>query len=652
MVNVNANRENLGPAERIIASVLAYTDHLYHGRPGLIVPDTRTNVGVRWEAVTHKEENGQKVVYRLSKAGKKTLRTRIGVMQNAAVVAGVHDGRPYVALPLRTKIVVVENGREVGEYREAGIFPEVAAWMYRQVAEVWKLDNEFAARWASYAFTQEHRDLKVVLAAFMLVQNRKGDPVRDGDKVAFYDDDYRDVGEAMALIRRKDDKELNPKLLLRIYSVLAMPEVAAINRELGFGQSARKPFYGRWPIVVEKWLRYREENPALLNGLMKAGFRTTVIKLAKRVNYKPNAASFFATLRWKQAQADDGRRTLAIGVELEKQATLEGMNEAEICGWIVAEKPDWKRIVGMLPKGNITRAVIAAAIEAKALSDRDLIIATPTLEELGLLDVPAIKARWEKAIKNADDSRAANIAKNVQSKEVKDKLVEAADTALKKAVEEVAKNIRVYFMVDISGSMQHSIEAAKAHIAKFLQGFPTDRTHVAVFNTAGREITLKHASAAGVENAFRGIAASGGTDYGAGVRALMHHLPKADEDVLFIFVGDEEAHAFHQQVTASGLNPMAFGFVKTVPNGGAAGYRHQQFGGENNIAVRETARQLGIPCFMIDEKTFEDAYAIPRTIRNLISATPVGTARAAAAPRLTFVDLILKTDLLRKPQWA
>jgi hypothetical protein len=646
---VNVNRENLGPAERIINSVLTYTDHLYHGRPGIVVTDARTNVGVRWEAVTHKIEdiNGvkRKVVYRLSKVGKKTIKTKVGVVTEAVAAGG------HVIQHVRTD--ASPNHPILGEYREAGLFPEVATWMYRQVAEVWKLDNEFAAKWASYAFAQEHRDLKVVLAAFMLVQSRKGDPVRDGGAVAFYDDDFRDIGEAMTLIRRKDDKDLNPKLLLRIRSVLALPEIAAINNELGFGVSTRKPAFGRWPKVVEKWLRHREENPKLLESGVRAGFRKTIIKLAKHVGYKPETVKFFETLRWKQAQANDGRRQLMIGVDLAKVESWAELTEMQICERIVKEKPDWKRLVGMLPKGNITRAVVAAAVEAKALSERDLIIATPTLEELGLLDVPAIKAAWEKAIQNADNSRAANIAKNVNAKAVKDKLVEAADTAIKKAVEEVVKNIRVYFMVDISGSMKNAIEAAKGHIAKFLQGFPVDKTHVAVFNTTGREITLKHASAVGVENAFRGITAGGGTDYGAGVRALMHHKPKDDEDVLFIFVGDEEAHAFDGQITASGLKPLAFGFVKTVPDGGAAGYRHAQFGGENNIAVRETAKRLGVPCFMIDEKTFDDVYAIPRTIRNLIAATPVGpAARAVAAPRMTFVDQILKTELLRKPVWA
>jgi len=648
MVNVN-NRENLGPAERIIASVLTYTDHLYHGRPGVVVEDKRTNIGVRWEPVTPKTEeiNGAKreVIYKLSKSGKKTLKTKIGVVTQAV---GTHGVIKHV----RTD--VSPNHPIVGEYRDAGIFPEVAAWMYRQIVEVYKLDNEFAAKWASFAYAQDHRDLKVVLAAFMLVQARRGDAVLDGGKVAFHDDDFRDVGEAMMLIRRKDGKDLNPKLLLRIREVLMLPEIAAINLELGFGKSTRHPFLGRWPEVTEKWLRYREENRPLLIGLVKAGFRKTVIQLARRVHYKPNTQWFFEELRWKQVQSDTGHRTM-VDINIVQAESWNELTEAQVCEKIVAEKPDWKRITGMLPKGLMTRAVVAAAIEAKALSDRDLVIATPTLEELGLLDVPTIKARWEKALKHAEDSRAVNIAKNVQSKEVKEKLVEASDNAIKKAVEEVSKNIRVYFFVDISGSMKSSIEAAKLHVAKFLQGFPPDRTHIAVFNTVGREIKLKHASAVGVANAFQGIAASGGTDYGAGVRELMQYKPLPEEDVLFIFVGDEEAHAFDQQVVASRLNPMAFGFVKTIPDNGAAAYRHGLHNGENNIAVRETANRLKIPCFMIDEKTFDDAYAIPRTIRNLIAATPVNMARVAAvaaAPRLTFVDQILKTDLLKKPVWA
>ena len=616
------NKENIGPAEQILNTVLAYSDHLYHGRPGLVVPD-RTAVGMRWEPVTHKVEGGQKAVYKIAKAGKKTTKTKIGTLRE--------DGK-----------IINVAGTIIGEYRESGIFPEVAAWMYRQVSEVWKLDHEFAAKWASYAFAEDHRDLKVVLAAFMLVQSRRGDPIIDNGEIAFYDADFRAVGEAMMLIYSKGGKDMNPKLLLRMHDLLRIPAVAQINRELGFGKSDRKPFVGRWTKAVEKWLQYREENPRLLEGLIKAGFRSTVMSLAQRSGYKPSSPKFFELLRWKQKQSDDGRREIAIGIEVSQAETWEDLTEEQICQRIVSERIGLKRSEGMLPKRlGLTRAIMAAIIESNGMSDKDLIIRTPTLEELGLLNSGSIKARWEKAIKNSEDMRAANVARNVTSAELKEKLQDGADNSIKKAVEEVTKGLRIYFIVDISGSMQASLEMAKEYIAKFAQGFPLDRIHACVFSTAARTVELRVGSKAGIDNAFMGFRAGGGTDHGCGIRNVAQFKPKNDEDTIIIFVGDEgQRGTFERDVEMSGLRPMAFGLIK-VP-------------GENGSCVTDTAARLNIPCFRIDNRIFDDVYAIPRTLRNLIAATPVRTAPTAAYSfvRETLVDKILKVELLKRPVWA
>lgn len=617
-------QETLGPAERIINTLLAHSDHMVHNRPGMVVKDTRAVTGVRWSPVTHKVEGADKVVYSLNKVGRKTTKTRVGVMDDQGVIR--------------------HNGRKVGEYRKPGLFPEVAVWMYKQATDVYQMDNEFAAKWASYAYNQDHRDLKVVLAALMLVQSRRGDAIREGDAIVFYDEDYRDVGEAMLLLlSRKDKKDLNPKLLLRIHDLLSLPEVAQINRDLGFGRSARKPFYGRFNKTVDKWLRYREENPQLLEGLVKGGMRKTVMELARRIGYKPTSEKFFEILRWKQVQSKDGRRDMAIDKEVAKAESWEGLTEAEICEKIVANKPNYKRIVGMVPKEiGLTRAIMAATIEARCLSDKDLIILAPTLEALGLLQDPEVSNIWEQALKRATDMRAANIAARVTHKATKEKLEEAADTAVKEALKEDMKDIRVYFMVDVSGSMRTAIEEAKPYIAKFLQGFPPEKVHVCVFNTVGRLVKIKHPSAAGVTQAFMGIRAGGGTDYGAGVRVLQQFQPGDDEDTLFFFVGDQAANDFVPAVNNSGLRPMAFGHVQVGHYSTNA----------TRLAVENTARKLGIPCFMVDKSTFEDPYAIPRTIRALIASTPVNRAPGRAAPRKSLIEQILEHELLQKPVWA
>lgn len=620
--------EALGPAERIINTLTTMTDHLVHNRPGLVTR-TANVVGVQWTPCTWKQEGEQKVVYSVQKVGRKTVRTRLGV--------------------LRDDHKVIEGTREVGEYRKPSdrnkLFPEIAAHLYRQVAEVFKMDNEFAARWASYAFVQDNRDLKVILAAFLLVQNRAGEPVVEDGEVLFHDDDFRAVGEAMFLIRGKGNAEMEPKLLLRVGDVLALPEIAEINRELGFGKSGRNPALGRYQKAVTRWLAYREQNPKMLEGLVKAGYANTVKALARRVHYKPSTPAFFEVLGWKQ-KANEHRK-VAIGDEFAKAATWEGLTEQAICERILAEKVGYKRLVGLLPKGQeVTPAIMAACIEAGVLSNKDLIILTPTLEALGLLGVPAIKARWDSAIQKAEDQRAQNIARNVKSEVVREGLQDAADTAAAKVMETVTRGLRVYVFVDKSGSMEQSLERAKTYLTRFLGAFPLDRTHVAVFNTVGSEVVLKAAKAAAVEQAFRGHRAGGGTSYSSGVKALAKYKPGDEEDALFLFVGDsqgEQGHHLADTIRQTGINPVAFGFLNVVHG---HNWGHQ--------TVESGAAALSIPCFNITEDMFQsdDPYVVNRVFRDLIAATPVQKGAVAAKPRVTLVEQVLRTPLLKRPVWA
>lgn len=631
--------ENLGPAEKIVQTLIAHTDHLYHGRPGIIVPDGRTTIGVRWNPAVWKLEGEEKIVYRLDKTSKgfgrqkkqTTTRTRIGV--------------------LNEDLTVTENGNVVATFRNPGLFPEVAAWMYKQVAEVWQLDNEFAAKWASWAWQREHRDLKVVLAAFMLCQSRHGEPIVEDGELLFHDDDFRAVGEAMFLLSGK--YYMDAKTLTRVGDMLGLPEISEINRELGFGKSARNPHLGRYKLAIRKWLSYREQNPQMLDGLVKAGFRTTVARLAAKAGYKPETEKFFDTLRWKQKQAKDGRRSMAIGKAVKKADTWAGLSEAEICQKIVDTKPDWKRIVGLLPKEiGITQAIMAAAVEVGCLSNADLIILTPTLEDLGLLEDKAVKGRWERAMKEANNQRASNIAKRVKKQETAEALEEAAETAMQKDIEEVTRGLRIYFVVDKSGSMTVALKRAKQYLIQMMPAFPPDRVHVSVFNSWGHELTVQTverngkqvATAATIEHAFRGHTAGGGTSYAEGVRALAEHKPADDEDLLVLFVGDEGDSRGTQRLVQvfsdNDLHPVAFGLLKVQ--------------GYPGTVVQQAATQMQIPCFMIEEGMFEDdsAYGVARTLRHMVASTPVSQVVQMARPvvrRKTLVQEILETKLLEKP---
>ena len=127
--------EGLGPAEQIMQTLVNFGDHLWHGRPGTVRP------------------NG----------GGVPLWTYINRENRAAAQAG-----------------------ELGELRDPGMFPEAVRDVYRKVLDVYQMDNELCARWASWAFQKNHQDLKVIFAALMLVQDHAGAPVMEDGEVAFY----------------------------------------------------------------------------------------------------------------------------------------------------------------------------------------------------------------------------------------------------------------------------------------------------------------------------------------------------------------------------------------------------------------------------------------------------------------------------------
>jgi hypothetical protein len=630
------SQENKSAAERIVTALTSFTDHLVHNRPGIVVPDGRARIGVRWEQCIWKQQGNDKIIYL-----RKDMKT------------------PFAKLLDNDDIVAINTGDKMGVYRcpkkTNKLYPEVAEYLYKQLAEIHKLDNELAAKYASYLFVQQNKDLKTIAAAFMLVQDRHGEAVRDDNgTVEFYDEDYREVGEAMLLNKGQGYASMEPKLIARVGHVLRLPQIAQVNRDLGFTTARTNPAMGRYISTVKKWLYYREVNPQMLQGLVKSGQTKLVQELCRISRYKPMTAEFFRTLGWDQTANET--REIGIGQDMSSgKSTFEGLSEKGICEKIVSERISHKRVVGMLPKDQpMTRAIMGACLES-GMSSKDIITLAPTLEDLGMLTIPAYKAMLDEAMKDADDQRARNIAKNMASQDLKSDMEEAADNAATKVMEEATRNLRVYMFVDISGSMDDAISSAKRYAVKMLAGFPKDKLTITVFNVGGRILNLRSSSKAGVEQAFRGIGAGGGTVYSSGVIEVVKAsnnvtMPTEEEDTLFLIIGDQQGESgaqFAQYIEASGLRPSAFGFL----------YIPSKFGGSRRKTVEDAARHLQIPCFPIEEEMFasDDPYVINQTFRALIEATPVGkqiSGTSSANRRKSLVDTILETKLLAKPHWA
>jgi hypothetical protein len=572
------SESQMGPAERLLDLVLHSSAHLWHNRPGVDV-------------------------------------------------AGVWH-------PARGK------GRGLGGTRvRPGLFAPAAMNLYSRLLDIYRLNATLMAHFASYALKEtDWRDLKVACCALMLVQHRSGQPLHDDDgSVAFYDDDYRTIGEAMLLhYAQKSTRMMAPKSVLRVAELLETPEIAALNRAAHFGDpAAKKPPLGRWKRAATKWLLTREKNRPMLEGLVGAGYKETIKKIARKAGYKPESPDFFALLGWKQKQAAGGHRTVGLdGLELVKRERFDGLSEEEICETIESQRLSHKEVVGRLPKDvGLTPAIMVALLPS--LSDRDLRMLTPTLEDLGLMTEPAIRERWEAAIQKSTDQRALNIAKNVASKEIREKLEEAADHAAKHAVAEVTSDIdlRVMFLIDKSGSMQGAIEQSKEALTRILAGFPAEKLHIACFDTMGTVMVPKAPSRAAVQHMLSSIRADGGTIHAAALRAFQRAgvtIPSSAKLVVIV-VGDEAGERgdeFANAFRSSGYDVCAMALIVNV-----AVTRGQ--------TVRNCAEVLRIPFSEVRIDQFEDPYQVPRVLKALLDAPRVSGTRQAG-----LVERVMSTPLL------
>lgn len=521
-----------------------------------------------------------------------------------------------------------------------GLFEPAALTLYGRLLEIYGLDPALMAHFASYALLEtEWRDLKVCCAALMLVQPRSGQPVRDEDgSVAFHDDDFRAVGEAMLLRYEADSQRMmTPKGVLRVARLLELPGIAELNRAAGFADPAgRKPPLGRWPSAARQWLAHRERNLPLLEGLVRGGYKETIKQLARKCGYRPESERFFEVLGWAQKQAAGGHRTLGLeGLRLRRSERFDGLDEAEICARIVAGRLSYREVVGRLPSDpGLTPAIMAALLPS--LSDRELRLLTPTLESLGLLADAEVRRRWERAVRTATDQRALTIARNVRGRELREQLAEAADEAARTAVREtVADDVEVMFLIDKSGSMDRAIDQSKEALSRILAGFPLERLHVAAFDSTGKVLRPKTASRVAVQHMLEDVRAWGGTTHSAALSAFHREGVRIapDRRLVVIVVGDEDGEngrTFADAFERLHYRPAAMAMIVSVAV-------------RRGSTVRDAAAALGVPFSEVDVAQFEDPYQVTRVLTALLDAPVPGGSSSG------WLDRVLDTPLLEKP---
>jgi Mg-chelatase subunit ChlD len=245
-----------------------------------------------------------------------------------------------------------------------------------------------------------------------------------------------------------------------------------------------------------------------------------------------------------------------------------------------------------------------------------------------------IRRRWEQAIAESTDQRALNVARNVQSKELREKLEQAADVAVEKAVAEATRedDVHVMFLIDKSGSMQGAIEQSKEALTKILAGFSPDKVHIASFDTLGTVLVPKAPTRAGVQHMLERMRAEGGTLHCSAVYALHRagvRIP-AQAKLILIVVGDEcgeEGERLGRAFTESGYRVDAMALLVNVA-------------ATRGTTVRRCAEALKAPFSEVSIAQFDDPYQVPRVLRALLDAPRTGAARFGLVERVMATPLL------------
>lgn len=532
------------------------------------------------------------------------------------------------------RVGMLNNGKWVprGKNRTAqaippGLYEPDAIRLWDCVQNLYRVDPMFVGQLASYAMRQlDWRDLKVVLAAYLLVQPQ---------------DWLREVGEAMILPLGGDipqKRRMRPKDVYRVGEILRSPGIVSRVRTQ-FGYTSNCPM-GAYRRTLQKWLLIRERIPGAIQGLVGSGYTGVVRSLAQQARYNPERGDFFRLLRWKQKP--NAHRIFGIGESIQPVETWDGLDENAIVKQIKKSDRTYMTLVGKIPPAiGLTKSILQALI--KRMSAQDVLIALPAIEEAGLLGDPTVTKIVEKAVKSAQDHRAATVKKNLKTeaaKDLADKAVAAANTkAVKEAVPD--RDVRVIFLLDISGSQQGGIEMSKQILPNLLTGLDPQRVHAVAFNTNARMLydgkgTKADLAIRQIDQVLKGLHATGGTLHHAGIRALsaLGVKKQPNEILILIVVGDEDGEEGSSLVSAmreAGLVPDAIGFV------------YNPVGGRGRT-LKTCATLLQVPLVDVGIENLKDPYQIPKFLRGLVDA-PVMQVTHSTAPQRARFSLLEKISL-------
>ena len=347
-------------------------------------------------------------------------------------------------------------------------------------------DPFFLARLLSYVMTKsQSKDLQTVVSYVNAINSADGSAFSFGSE--YKKPNLRYVSAAALQM-------LDPKLAKRVVELatrkFAVKDV--LNEAQHFPSALRTAF--------NKYLAYRQANLEIVRGIKKVGLGNTYANLYRIVHRSPSD-EVASILRWHQKGKD---------ITFEKtQFDFEGKTDLEIAEYIREKKLPVLGVLGALKKVS---PVIAVALLEQCTGNQAVIL-HKTFEDAGVLSDKEVRKLYEEKVAIAKTAldRVENLTKE-SNNEIKEMLKKTRADVRKEQVGDIGK---IFLHIDVSGSMEESLEVAKekgAIIAEVVKN-PQENFMWGLYNTGGELLPIPKTFES---DAFKAILfgrrAGGGTD--------------------------------------------------------------------------------------------------------------------------------------------
>lgn len=616
VVPLNTNNETQ-VQNRIIVSVAGEDEFIQYEQFGLSFDSTEQEVLTTIQpfiqekhGVDIRDTNGSW----LYKTRKAVTSRNIHVIPNST--AGMEVTRERTTVPTENKLSYLDDAERLKIYEtitkgcmhlwsKNKLQEDKLEAVLKNFAELAEKDPLFLAHFTSYAFKKlDSKDLKVVATFMNSLSDADGTPFSPGSE--FKKPNWRTISQAAFI-------ELDPKLALRVL------KLANTKRTIG-SKTNGTHFSRHMKTAAEKYVRYREANPRMLEGIKKAGFANTLKSIYRiaRVAPSPEAVQI---LRWKQKPGFPGSN-----VEIKKSETFnfKGLSDLEIATKIRTERLKPQATLGALPEK--ISPVIAAAILEQCTGDQAVVL-TSLFEDQGLLKHEEVRKVYDEKIRTAKQALD-------RVERIKQDLDETTKAVLREAKADVRKqqvgNIgKVFVHIDISGSMQGAIEVAKEKGSIFAECVqnPEENFFWGVFNGHGGVLNRPTKfTKDGFKAVLYGVRAGGSTN----CFALFHHARQqgCDTDIFLTDGAHTDGNAevlLRNYIAQGGTLPKQVVIVKC--------------GTQYSRDLENGFKAVGVPVSVIEERQLSESALVTQAIRSAVLGANV------------VIEEILKTPLLSLPKW-